>query len=238
MNQIVIIIDELADLMMVAKKEAESLICRLAQLARAAGIHLIIATQRPSVDVVTGLIKANVPARVALLVSSQIDSRTIIDMPGAEKLLGYGDMLFYPTGYVKPVRIQGAFVTDQEVLNTVEFLKSNNQGEFFEAEHQEIEKFMNSSGDESGNSDGGEGNSKSKKYDEFFYEAGKLCIEMNKASSSSIQRRFSLGFNRAARIIDQLEEFGVVGPQNGSKPREILMDMMQFEELFQSMSEE
>ena len=236
MNQIVIIIDELADLMMVAKKEAESLICRLAQLARAAGIHLIIATQRPSVDVVTGLIKANVPARVALLVSSQIDSRTIIDMAGAEKLLGNGDMLFYPTGFVKPVRIQGAYVTDDEIQDTVNFLISNNDMDYFAAEAKEIEKFMTASqGDVSG-SEGGSGASEgSSKYDEFFYEAALLCIEVGKASSSMLQRRFNLGFNRAARIVDQMEEFGVIGPQNGSKPREILMNAQTFETTYDEM---
>ena len=235
MNQIVIIIDELADLMMVAKKEAEALICRLAQLARAAGIHLIIATQRPSVDVVTGLIKANVPARVALLVSSQVDSRTIIDMQGAEKLLGNGDMLFYPTGYVKPVRIQGAFVSDDEIQRTVDFLISNNKHNYFEAESKEIEKYQNTpqgepSGTETSDNEEGAG-----RYDEYFYEAGKLCIEMGKASSSMLQRRFNLGFNRAARIIDQLEEFGAVGPQNGAKPREILVDSITFEEMYQEL---
>ena len=236
MNQIVIIIDELADLMMVAKKEAEALICRLAQLARAAGIHLIIATQRPSVDVVTGLIKANIPARAALLVSSQIDSRTIIDMQGAEKLLGNGDMLFYPTGYVKPVRVQGAFVSDDEIQSTVDFLIQNNNYNYFSEESKEIEKYMNAqstdqAGADAATSDGGN------KYDECFYEAGKLCIEMGKASSSMLQRRFNLGFNRAARIIDQLEEFGAVGPQMGSKPREILVDSMTFEEMYQNLQD-
>ena len=237
MNQIVIIIDELADLMMVAKKEAEALICRLAQLARAAGIHLIIATQRPSVDVVTGLIKANVPARVALLVSSQIDSRTIIDMPGAEKLLGNGDMLFYPTGYVKPVRVQGAFVSDEEIQRTVDYLIKNNKTDYFEEEAQEIEKFINSVPEENEQDGQGQDQSGSGKYDEYFYEAGKCCIEMGKASSSMLQRRFNLGFNRAARIIDQLEEFGAVGAQNGAKPREILVDMATFEEMYRNMQE-
>lgn len=236
MNQIVIIIDELADLMMVAKKEAEALICRIAQLARAAGIHLIIATQRPSVDVVTGLIKANVPGRVALLVSSQIDSRTIIDMPGAEKLLGNGDMLFYPTGYVKPVRVQGAYVSDDEIQMTVDYLIHNNRHDYFAEESKEIEKFMNSSSDDKDSGSDKENSDGSSKYDEFFYEAGKLCIEMGKASSSMLQRRFNLGFNRAARIIDQLEEFGAVGPQQGAKPREILVDTMTFEEMYQALN--
>ena len=236
MKQIVIIIDELADLMMVAAKEVESLICRLAQLARAAGIHLVIATQRPSVDVVTGLIKANIPARAALLVASGVDSRTIIDMVGAEKLLGNGDMLFYPTGYVKPVRVQGAFVSDNEIMKTVRFLKDNmpDTGEDRENEQeQEINNFIaNSASAQNGSADDqteeGAGN-----YDEFLYDAGKLCIDSEKASSSMLQRRFSIGFNRAARIIDQLYEIGAIGPQNGAKPREILVDSVTFDEICQ-----
>lgn len=236
MGQIVIVIDELADLMMVASKEVEGLICRLAQLARAAGIHLLIATQRPSVDVVTGLIKANIPARVALLVASGTDSRTIIDMNGAEKLLGYGDMLFYPTGYVKPVRVQGAFVSEKEVSDTIEFIKANNESGYYEEEAKAIEQYKDGSGSQmafgasqSSDDNGGSG------YDEHFYEAGMLCIETGKASSSMLQRRFNIGFNRAARIIDQLEEAGAVGPQNGAKPREILVDAMTFEEIYQNL---
>lgn len=233
MQQIVIVIDELADLMMVAAKEVESLICRLAQLARAAGIHLIIATQRPSVDVVTGLIKANIPARVALLVASGVDSRTIIDMVGAEKLLGNGDMLFYPTGYVKPVRVQGAFVSDEEIQKTVRFLTRQTHINYYEKEQAEMDKYNQPSNEGqpgSDDSDDGSGN-----YDEYLYEAGKLCIESGKASSSMLQRRFSVGFNRAARIIDQLYEIGAIGPQNGAKPREILVDSMKFEEMCQEI---
>lgn len=236
MPQIVIVIDELADLMMVASKEAEALICRLAQLARAAGIHLIIATQRPSVDVVTGLIKANIPARVALLVASQVDSRTIIDMKGAEELLGNGDMLFYPTGYSKPVRVQGAFVSDEEVANVVNFLKKNKTEDYFAEEAQQLEEYMNNA--ETGQMDFGGGESSSgggaNKQDEYLYEAGKLCIEMGKASSSMLQRHFSVGFNRAAKIIDQLTEMGAISQPNGAKPREILVDLYTFEEMFQS----
>ena len=235
MPQIVIVIDELADLMMVASKEAEALICRLAQLARAAGIHLIIATQRPSVDVVTGLIKANIPARVALLVASQVDSRTIIDMKGAEELLGNGDMLFYPTGYSKPVRVQGAFVSDEEVANVVGFLKKNKTEDYFAEEAQQIAEYMNNT--DQGQMDfGGESSSggPANKQDEYLFEAGKLCIEMGKASSSMLQRHFSVGFNRAAKIIDQLTEMGAISPPNGAKPREILVDLYTFEEMFQS----
>ena len=236
MQQIVIVIDELADLMMVAAKEVESLICRLAQLARAAGIHLIIATQRPSVDVVTGLIKANIPARVALLVASGVDSRTIIDMIGAEKLLGNGDMLFYPTGYVKPVRVQGAFVSDEEIYRTVKFLINQNNVNYYEKEAAEMEKYDNASTDEGASGDSGsDGDGSQSKYDEYLYEAGKLCIESGKASSSMLQRRFSVGFNRAARIVDQLYEIGAIGPQNGAKPREILVDSMKFEEMCQEL---
>ncbi len=236
MAQIVIVIDELADLMMVASKEVESLIVRLAQLARAAGIHLIIAMQRPSVDVVTGLIKANIPARVALKVASGVDSRTIIDSFGAEKLLGYGDMLFMPTGFNKAIRLQGAFVSEKEVADTIEFIKTHNSSDYYakEAEDlkQEFERAatgITSSGFSSDDEGGAE------KYDEFFYEAGKLCIETGKASSSMLQRRFSIGFNRAARIIEQLEEMGAVGPANGAKPREILVDEAGFDDLYNSM---
>ena len=236
MPQIVIVIDELADLMMVASKEAEALICRLAQLARAAGIHLIIATQRPSVDVVTGLIKANIPARVALLVASQVDSRTIIDMKGAEELLGYGDMLFYPTGYSKPVRVQGAFVSDDEVANVVGFLKKNKTEDYFAEEAAQIAEYMNNA--ETGQMDfGGESAKPNNSQDEYLYEAGKLCIEMGKASSSMLQRHFSVGFNRAAKIIDQLTEMGAISQPNGAKPREILVDLYTFEEMFQSKAE-
>lgn len=235
MSQIVIVIDELADLMMVAAKEVESLICRLAQLARAAGIHLVIATQRPSVDVVTGLIKANIPARAALLVASGVDSRTIIDMVGAEKLLGNGDMLFYPTGYPKPIRVQGAYVSDKEIIDTVKFLVNSSSSNYFEAEAQAMDKYMTleSEAVESESSGGA-----SSKYDELFYDAALFCIEQEKASSSFLQRRFSIGFNRAAKIIDQMYEFGVVGPSNGSKPREVIMDSRTFAEKWTIATEE
>lgn len=225
--QIVIIVDELADLMMVAPGDVEDAICRLAQLARAAGIHLIIATQRPSVNVITGLIKANMPSRLAFAVSSGVDSRTILDMNGAEKLLGKGDMLFYPYGYPKPVRIQGAFVSDDEVNAVVEFLKSHNDAAVV---NNEIEEHMNkqqttgSAGTKAGADDGGNGN------DPLFAEAGKFIIEKDKASIGMLQRWFKIGFNRAARIMDQLAEAGVVGEEQGTKPREILMSPEQFEQ--------
>ena len=223
MPQIVIIIDELADLMMVASKEVESAICRLAQLARAAGIHLIIATQRPSVDVVTGLIKANIPSRVALLVSSGTDSRTIIDCNGGEKLLGNGDMLFYPSGYVKPVRLQGAFVSDSEVQSVVKFLIDNNKDVEYDDEVTSAELVVSAS---DGNSqDNGDGN------DVLFEEAARFVIEKEKGSTSMLQRMFKIGFNRASRIVDQLEKAGVVGPDEGTKPRKVLMTMEEFEKI-------
>ena len=225
--QIVIIVDELADLMMVAPGEVEEAICRLAQLARAAGIHLIIATQRPSVNVITGLIKANMPSRLAFAVSSGVDSRTILDMNGAEKLLGKGDMLFYPYGYPKPVRIQGAFVSDDEVNAVVDFLKSHNDAAVI---HTEIEEHMKkqqsagATGAKASTEDAGNGN------DPLFVEAGKFIIEKEKASIGMLQRWFKIGFNRAARIMDQLAEAGVVGEEQGTKPREILMSPEQFEQ--------
>ena len=229
MPQILIIVDELADLMMVSPGEVEESICRLAQLARACGIHLIIATQRPSVDVITGLIKANMPSRVAFAVSSGVDSRTILDMVGAEKLLGKGDMLFYPQGYPKPARIQGPFVSDDEVSNVVEFLKDYTpQGAADEA----VEEQINSIAVESGTTGaaGGAGDADSE-YDEYFAEAGRFIIEKDKASIGMLQRMFKIGFNRAARIMDQLSDAGVVGEEEGTKPRKILMSAEEFEQL-------
>lgn len=223
MPQIVIIVDELADLMMVAKAEVEEAIVRLAQLARAAGIHLVIATQRPSVDVVTGLIKANVPSRIALSVSSGVDSRTIIDSVGAEKLLGNGDMLFYPTMYPKPLRVQGAYISDDEVVNVVEFLKAQN-GETTYSE--EVTNQITSSS--SGTVSAANGSADSER-DEYFVQAGKFIIDKDKASIGMLQRMFKIGFNRAARIMDQLFEAGVVGPEEGTKPRQVLMSEEQFE---------
>lgn len=223
MPQIVIIIDELADLMMVASKEVESAICRLAQLARAAGIHLIIATQRPSVDVVTGLIKANIPSRVALLVSSGTDSRTIIDCNGGEKLLGNGDMLFYPSGYVKPVRLQGAFVSDTEVQKVVKFLIENNKDVEYDDEVTNAELVVSSS--DSNSQDNADGN------DVLFEEAARFVIEKEKGSTSMLQRMFKIGFNRASRIVDQLEKAGIVGPDEGTKPRKVLMTMEEFDKI-------
>ena len=220
--QIVIIVDELADLMMVAPGEVEDAICRLAQLARAAGIHLVIATQRPSVNVITGLIKANVPSRIAFSVSSGVDSRTIIDMHGAEKLLGKGDMLFFPSGIPKPQRVQGAFVSDSEVQKVVEFLSEQGLTASYDPN---VEKQMSSAAAISGGSGGGGGR------DEYFEQAGRFIIEKDKASIGMLQRMFKIGFNRAARIMDQLADAGVVGEDEGTKPRKILVTMEEFEEL-------
>ena len=223
MPQIIIIVDELADLMMVAPGEVEDAICRLAQLARAAGIHLIIATQRPSVNVITGLIKANMPSRIAFSVSSGVDSRTILDMNGAEKLLGKGDMLFYPQGYQKPARLQGAFVSDDEVSAVVEFLADKNPGAQY---NQQIEQQVNSPVTAVGTS----GDDR----DVHFEEAGKFIIEKEKASIGMLQRMFKIGFNRAARIMDQLCDAGVVGPEEGTKPRKVLMSMEEFQDYLEN----
>ena len=228
MSQIVIIVDELADLMMVAPGEVEDAICRLAQLARAAGIHLIIATQRPSVNVITGLIKANMPSRIAFAVSSGVDSRTILDMNGAEKLLGKGDMLFSPYGLPKPLRVQGAFVSDQEVGAVVEFLK--NQTSMLPAQETDVEdrmKQVQASIESASAALSGGGNNDR---DVLFVDAGKFIIEKDKASIGMLQRWFKIGFNRAARIMDQLAEAGVVGEEEGTKPRKVLMSMEEFEQ--------
>ena len=230
--QIVIIVDELADLMMVAPGEVEDAICRLAQLARAAGIHLIIATQRPSVNVITGLIKANMPSRIAFAVSSGVDSRTIIDMNGAEKLLGKGDMLFYPQGYQKPDRVQGAFVSDSEVGAVVKFLTEKNTTDSYSeqiaeeiAEHIAQPTSIGMAGDTGGN-----------ELDVIFKDAGRFIIEKEKASIGMLQRMFKIGFNRAARIMDQLSDAGVVGPEEGTKPRKVLMSIEEFEQYIEETS--
>lgn len=225
MPQIIIIVDELADLMMVAPGDVEEAICRLAQLARAAGIHLVLATQRPSVNVITGLIKANMPSRIAFSVSSGVDSRTIIDMNGAEKLLGKGDMLFYPSGYQKPARVQGSFVTDKEVQQVVEYLREHNGDVTY---NQDIETHMNTI--PTGNPASGSGGSEGNENDAYFADAGRLIIEKEKASIGMLQRAFKIGFNRAARIMDQLCEAGAVGPEEGTKPRKVLMSSEEFEQ--------
>ncbi len=219
MPQIVIIIDELADLMMAAPGEVEDAICRLAQMARAAGMHLIIATQRPSVDVITGVIKANIPSRLAFAVSSGIDSRTILDMTGAEKLLGKGDMLFYPQGMSKPVRIQGAFLSDKEVENIVNFIKKQSLTDY---DKEIIDKIT---------TDALQSGTESEETDAFFDKAVDLVIQKQKASTSMLQRQFRIGYNRAARLMESLESQGIVGPEEGSKPRKVLLTKEEWENM-------
>ena len=228
MPQIVIIVDELADLMMVASNDVEQAICRLAQLARAAGIHLVIATQRPSVNVITGLIKANMPSRIAFAVTSGVDSRTILDMNGAEKLLGKGDMLFDPQGSPKPVRVQGAFVSDEEVSAVVEFITQNNApAQYSDHVQKKMDDLQSSGGNgsvtisDNDNADDGK--------DSYFSEAAKIIVDKEKASIGMLQRYLKVGFNRAARIMDQLEEAGIVGPEEGTKPRKVLMTKEEYE---------
>lgn len=248
MPQIIVIVDELADLMMVASKEVESSICRLAQLARAAGIHLVIATQRPSVNVITGLIKANMPSRIAFAVTSGVDSRTILDMNGAEKLLGHGDMLYFPQGLAKPIRVQGTFVDDSEVSKVVKFIKDNNVDEETKNESEtiskEIENHANNvmttssgnGGNTSNGSEGGGSDAPDDGRDYYFADAGRLITDKQKASIGMLQRYLKIGFNRAARIMDELGEAGVVGPEDGTKPRRVLMKKEDFENYLTSGS--
>ncbi len=226
MPSIVIIVDELADLMMVAAGDVEDAICRLAQLARAAGLHLIIATQRPSVNVITGLIKANMPSRIAFSVTSGVDSRTILDMNGAEKLLGKGDMLFYPQGYAKPLRVQGAFVSDTEVAKVVDDIVAKNGWASFDSDIQDSVATAEASFGAAAGFPSTEGDR-----DVYFADAARYLIEKEKGSIGMLQRNFKIGFNRAARIMDQLEEAGVVGPEEGTKPRRVLMTLEEFENM-------
>lgn len=233
MPRIVVIVDEMADLMMVARKEVEESICRLAQLARAAGIHLIIATQRPTVNVITGLIKANMPSRIAFSVMSQTDSRTILDEVGAEKLLGRGDMLFFPQNYSEPVRIQGAFVSGDEVQRVIRFLQENNPKAETQKEVEDgIAKIQAGAGGEAGIG-AGPGSER----DPYFEQAGRFVIEKNRATIGLLQRVLKIGFNRASRIMEQLSDAGVVSPEAGTKPRDVLMTMDEFEEYLRSEQE-
>ena len=223
MPYIVIIIDEFADLMMVASKEVENAITRIAQLARACGIYLVIATQRPSVNVISGSIKTNVPSRISFAVASGVDSQTILDRRGAEKLLGHGDMLYFPVGYPEPIRVQGAYVSDEEIINIVNYIKGDTSPYDIKAETA-IEKGVSV--------DGNQSEADSNEKDEKFIDAGRLIVEQQNASIGMIQRRFAMGFNRAARIIDQLEAEGVISKQDGKKPREVLMTVEEFDEKF------
>jgi len=231
MPQVVIVIDELADLMMVASKEVEESICRVAQMGRAAGMHLVIATQRPSADVITGLMKANIPSRIAFAVSSSLESRIILDQVGAEKLIGMGDMLYAPIGVGKPVRIQGAFVSDEERESVIDFVKNHCEAEYDLSVQAQIEKAAEEkSGGSKGGSDVPESDSHSD-FDELLPQAVDVVLEAKQASVSMLQRRLKLGYSRAARIVDQMEEIGVVGPFEGSKPRQILITKEQWLEM-------
>ena len=224
--QIVIIVDELSDLMMVAPNDVEDAICRLAQMARAAGMHLIIATQRPSVDVITGIIKANVPSRIAFTVSSQVDSRTILDSAGAEKLLGRGDMLYFPTGEIKPLRMQGAFISEKEIEKIVESIKESSNSTYSEDILESIEKAGNN------NSKGGSDSSDDgEDADVLLEDAIDLVVDIGQASASMIQRRFKVGHSRAGRIIDQMEARGLISGYEGSKPRQVLISKSEWQEL-------
>ena len=225
--KIVIIVDELADLMMAAKNEVEESICRIAQLARAAGMHLVIATQSPRVDIVTGLIKANIPSRCALKVSNQMDSRVILDEGGAEKLLGNGDLLYKPVGVGKPVRIQGSFVATEEIRRVVDYLKAQTASQYDDEVATEIEKHIPvpkgekpAASSDSAPADNGQG--------DLVERAIECIVRENVASTTFLQRRLKLGYARAARIMDELEEMGVVGPADGAKPREIRMSKEQW----------
>ncbi len=231
MPQIVIFIDELSDLMMAAPNEVEDSICRLAQMARAAGMHLVIATQRPSVDVITGIIKANIPSRISLSVSSQVDSRTIIDSVGAEKLLGNGDMLYYPVGIPKPIRVQGCYLSDKEVENVVAFIKNQEQSIYDDDVMKEIERQAANTGSKkkdtsASSSDGGDGPA-----DEMLPKAIEAVVEAQSASTTLLQRKLKLGYARAARIVDELEERGIIGPYEGAKPRKVLISKQQWYEM-------
>lgn len=231
---VVIFIDELSDLMMAAPNEVEDSICRLAQMARAAGMHLVIATQRPSVDVITGIIKANIPSRIALSVSSQVDSRTILDMSGAEKLLGNGDMLFSPVGTSKPVRIQGCFLSDDEVESVVEFIKGQEKAEYDDEVIQEIDRQAAAEKKKGGGAADAESDGDS---DEMLPKAIEVVVEAQMASTTLLQRRLRLGYARAARLVDELESRGIVGPFEGSKPRKVLISKQQWLEM-NAMSDE
>ena len=231
--QIVIIIDELADLMMAAPKDVEDAICRLAQMARAAGMHLVIATQRPSVDVITGVIKANIPSRIAFAVSSQVDSRTILDAGGAEKLLGRGDMLYAPVGAAKPQRVQGCFVSDQEVERVVDFIKEGQTHAYDNEVMEEIEKNIPAEKGSKSSDDGGGFDEQ----DDLIMDAIECVVEAGQASTSMIQRRLKVGYARAGRLVDEMEQMGIVGPFEGSKPRQVLITKERWYEMKLQKSE-
>ncbi|MDO4991130.1 MAG: DNA translocase FtsK, partial [Eubacteriales bacterium] len=232
---VVIVIDELADLMMTAAKEVEESICRVAQMGRAAGMHLVIATQRPSADVITGLMKANIPSRIAFAVSSALESRIILDNQGAEKLVGMGDMLYAPLGCGKPMRVQGAFVTDEERENVINFIKEGASADYDDEimrhiENAVAEKDKSESGESAAAEGGAEGDLFAE-YDELLPQAVDVILDTKQASVSMLQRRLKLGYSRAARLVDQMEELGIVGPFEGSKPRQLLITREQWQEM-------
>ncbi|MEA4932778.1 MAG: DNA translocase FtsK, partial [Lawsonibacter sp.] len=231
MPQVVVIIDELADLMLVAAKEVEESICRVAQMGRASGMHLIIATQRPSADVITGLMKANIPSRIAFAVASSLESRIILDITGAEKLVGRGDMLYFPLGAGKPTRVQGCLITDQEVASVVEFVKKSGSAQYDDAVMQEIEQHAAEKEKGARGVGGSAPEDVNNEYDELIDAAAEVVVETGQASVSMLQRRLKLGYARAARLVDQLEEKGIVGPFEGSKPRQLLITKEQWQEL-------
>ena len=231
MPQVVVVIDELADLMLVAAKEVEESICRVAQMGRAAGMHLIIATQRPSADVITGLMKANIPSRIAFAVASSLESRIILDTTGAEKLVGRGDMLYFPLGTGKPQRVQGCLISDEEVASVVEFVKKSGSAEYDEAIIHEIEQHAAEKEKQGKGVGGSAPDAVDDEFDELLPSAIEVVVETGQASVSMLQRRLKLGYSRAARLVDQMEEKGVVGPFEGSKPRQLLITKEQWQEM-------
>jgi S-DNA-T family DNA segregation ATPase FtsK/SpoIIIE len=231
MPQIVVVIDELADLMLVAAKEVEESICRVAQMGRASGMHLVIATQRPSADVITGLMKANIPSRIAFAVASSLESRIILDNTGAEKLVGKGDMLYAPLGMGKPQRIQGCFISEEEVASVVEFIKESSSAHYDEEVMHEIERHAEEKDKGAKGVGGSDPSSDGGNYDELLPAAIEVVLEVGQASVSMLQRRLKLGYGRAARLVDQMEEKGVVGPFEGSKPRQLLITKEQWQEM-------
>jgi len=228
---VVVVIDELADLMLVAAKEVEESICRVAQMGRAAGMHLVIATQRPSSDVITGLMKANIPSRIAFAVASSLESRIILDTQGAEKLVGRGDMLYFPLGSGKPQRVQGCFITPEEIERVVSFVKESGEADYSNEVMEKIEEAMRKDEKGGDKKSGGDNSASADDGDELLPAAVEVVLETGQASVSMLQRRLKLGYSRAARLVDQMEERGIVGPFEGSKPRQLLIDRAKWQEM-------
>jgi len=231
MPQVVIVVDELADLMFVASKDVEESICRVAQMGRAAGMHLIIATQRPSADVITGLMKANIPSRIAFAVASSLESRIILDTTGAEKLVGKGDMLYAPLGAGKPTRVQGCFITPEEIERVVGFVKTTGEAEYSREVMDKIEQAVKEKEKGGGGKTSAEPAEAQEDGDELLPAAVEVVLETGQASVSMLQRRLKLGYSRAARLVDQMEQLGIVGPFEGSKPRQVLITKQQWQEM-------